>query len=58
LPIRCVIRLVEQEAGQLIVPVGENVGLDTDTVAHGPFHGKAPGVHLRLHVLDDDAASI
>jgi hypothetical protein len=57
-PYGAVFDLVVKPARQLIVPVRENVRLHPHAVSHGALHGEAPAIDLRLHVFDDDAASV
>src|SRR5262249_5275442 len=45
---------VEQDGADLVVAVGEDVGLDGDGVAGGALGGEAAGLDFGLDVLDDD----
>ncbi len=51
-PRRVLVAAIEQTAGQLIVAVGEDVGLDHHTIAGGALDRKTPGVDLRRHPFD------
>jgi hypothetical protein len=49
---------IEEMTGELVMAVGEGIRLDHDGVADGAFDGEPAAIHLRLHVLDSDAATI
>ncbi|MDZ4684502.1 MAG: hypothetical protein SH850_05385 [Planctomycetaceae bacterium] len=42
--------------GQLVVPVGEDVGLDRDDISHDPLDREPAGVDLGRHALDHHPA--
>ena len=47
----------QQGSGNRIVPVGENVRLDTDLVADGAFCGKAAAIDFRRDSFNNDASA-
>jgi len=49
---------MEEGDGDLIVPLGERVGLNVDGLADDALDGEASPIDLRLDILDLDAWAI
>ena len=54
LPGAAVASAVQQQGGDLVVAIGENVGFDNNGVTDDALGGEATGVDFGLNVLDDN----